>query len=89
MFCGNGLGCVVTCVSYNGFPGTEMIWNVQGSQMWEVVNRTQKTDNHTKMVNSSSTAHFNCSTGELRFIGCSVGEVTSELFSVCEYQTQK
>lgn len=76
-------------MSYNGFPGTEMMWDVPGSQMWKVVNKSERTDNSTMMVNSSSTAHFNCSTGELRYLSCYVGDVTSDLFSVCEYQTLK
>lgn len=85
MSCSDGFRCLVTCVSHGGYPGTSMMWNVPGSELWKVVNSSEAHDPDTKMVNSSSTAYFNCSSGELRFLSCCVGDVTSDMFSVCEY----
>ncbi|XP_070762480.1 T-lymphocyte activation antigen CD86 isoform X2 [Enoplosus armatus] len=84
MDCRDGLSCTVTCASH-GYPGDKMMWNVTGSQKdesWKVVNRSEMNDPYTMMVNSSSTANFNCSNGELKF-SCFVGDVTSNMFSVC------
>lgn len=81
--CNDGLSCMVTCASHGGYPGTEMKWSVPGSPIWKVVNNSKTPSPVTKLVNSSSTAYFNCSQGELKYLSCHVGEVTSEMFSVC------
>nr|XP_046244838.1 uncharacterized protein LOC124059109 [Scatophagus argus] len=82
--CVDGLSCLVTCASHGGYPSISMTWSVPGSDMWNVVNSSEMPDPNTMLVNSSSTAHFNCSNGELKYISCSVGDVTSPMFSVCE-----
>uniref|UniRef100_A0A3Q3WR17 Immunoglobulin domain-containing protein n=1 Tax=Mola mola TaxID=94237 RepID=A0A3Q3WR17_MOLML len=80
----NGFSCRVTCVSYGGYPGRKMIWDIPGSTMWQVANSSEREDPDTNMVNSSSTANFNCSGGELSYLSCYVGLVKSNFFSVCE-----
>uniref|UniRef100_A0A3B4T5W1 Ig-like domain-containing protein n=1 Tax=Seriola dumerili TaxID=41447 RepID=A0A3B4T5W1_SERDU len=87
--CEDGSSCLVTCVSYGGYPGTEVMWNIPVSkntsgQMWKVVNNSEVPNPSTMMYNSSSTAYFNCSKGELTYLSCSVGDVTSNMFSVCK-----
>lgn len=52
--------------------------------MWRQVNKSEMEDQNTLMFNSSSTASFNCSEGELMF-NCAVGNVTSEMNPICEY----
>ncbi|XP_034556995.1 uncharacterized protein LOC117825320 isoform X2 [Notolabrus celidotus] len=74
---------LVTCSSHGGYPTSTMIWNTDGSEMVKVVNSSEMTDPITLTINSSSTALFNCSKGEMKLISCSVGSVTSPLFSVC------
>lgn len=80
--------CLVTCSSHGGFPHSKMMWNVpvsgNASQRWNLVNWSEVPDPDTKIYNSSSTARFLCSYGELKSVSCSVGEVTSHMFSVCE-----
>ncbi|KAM7413199.1 hypothetical protein PAMA_020532 [Pampus argenteus] len=77
--------CRVTCASQGGYPGTKMTWNVgtTGSQMWKIWNSSEETDPVTKLVSSYSTADFNCSYGAQKSISCCVGDVTSDVFSVC------
>ncbi|KAM7399371.1 hypothetical protein PAMP_018646 [Pampus punctatissimus] len=77
--------CRVTCASQGGYPLTKMMWNVgtTGSQMWKIWNSSEETDPVTKLVSSYSTADFNCSYGVQKFLSCSVGDVTSDVFSVC------
>lgn len=83
--CGDGSSCVVNCVSYGGYPRMGIMWHVPGNRMWMVKNSSEMQDPDIMTVNSSSTASFNCSSGELRSIRCSAGDATSDLFSVCEY----
>ncbi|XP_039985845.1 T-lymphocyte activation antigen CD86-like isoform X2 [Xiphias gladius] len=83
-----GFGCLLTCASHGGYPGTKMMWNVpvsrnSSSQMWKVVNSSEVPNPSTMLFNSSSTAYFNCSNEELKYLSCSVGDVTSDMFSVC------
>ncbi|XP_042271379.1 T-lymphocyte activation antigen CD86 [Thunnus maccoyii] len=84
----HGYSCLVICASQGGYPQRKMRWSgaVTGntsSQMWKVLNSSEVPDPNTMLFNSSSTASFNCSYGEQRFLSCSVGNVTSELFKVC------
>ncbi|TDH14971.1 hypothetical protein EPR50_G00026520 [Perca flavescens] len=74
--------CLVTCASHDGYPVDKVTWNVPGSQMWTVLNSSEMNDPKTMMVNISSTAYFNCSNGNTS-ISCSVGNVSSDVFSVC------
>ncbi|XP_032366412.1 uncharacterized protein LOC116685478 [Etheostoma spectabile] len=74
--------CLVTCASHCGYPSNKVMWNVSGIQMWKVLNSSEISDPETMMVNSSSTAYFNCSNGETS-ISCSVGDVSSDVVSVC------
>ncbi|XP_035479755.1 CD276 antigen isoform X1 [Scophthalmus maximus] len=83
-----GLSCFVTCASHGGYPVSKMTWNIPvsrnaSSQMWRVVNSSEVPSPSTMMFNSSSTAYFNCSDGMLEYVSCSVGNVMSNLFSVC------
>ncbi|XP_026154805.1 CD276 antigen-like isoform X1 [Mastacembelus armatus] len=83
----NGGSCLVTCASHGGFPETEMMWTVPvkgntSSHIWKVVN-SSKVRNQDKMFNSSSTAYFNCTNREQENLSCAVGEVSSDMFSVC------
>ncbi|XP_031153082.1 uncharacterized protein LOC116048248 isoform X2 [Sander lucioperca] len=78
----NHHSCLVTCASHCGYPGNKVTWNVPESQMWNVLNSSEMSDPKTMMVNSSSTAYFNCSNGATS-ISCSVGNVSSDKFSVC------
>ncbi|XP_071353057.1 T-lymphocyte activation antigen CD86 [Trachinotus anak] len=89
--CDDGLSCLVTCTSHGGYPGTEMMWNVPlpkntSNQTWKIVNSSQDPNPSTMRFNISSTAYFNCSKGELTHLSCSVGDVTSHMFSVCAPQ---
>ncbi|XP_044059484.1 uncharacterized protein LOC122879449 isoform X2 [Siniperca chuatsi] len=83
--CRDRFSCLVTCTSHGGYPGTKMMWNVNGSLDWKVVNNSDMSDPVTMMFNSSSTAHFNCSNGEREF-SCHVGNVTSNMFPICTPQ---
>ena len=85
-----GVRCWVTCASYGGYPGTEVAWKIHGSantnsQLLKVENNTQVPSPSTMLVNSTSTVFFNCSNREMGNLSCSVGNVTSNWFSVCEY----
>ncbi|XP_026194754.1 uncharacterized protein LOC113147748 isoform X2 [Anabas testudineus] len=85
-----GLSCLVTCASHGGYPQTKMKFDVNvnrnsSSRMWRVLNNSEVPDPANKMFNSSSTAQFNCSNGELKFLSCSVGEIISDTFSVCNH----
>ncbi|XP_029374277.1 uncharacterized protein LOC115053590 [Echeneis naucrates] len=89
--CQAGVGCVVTCASHGGFPKTEMTWNVPvssnvSSQMWRVINSSQVPS--PVLFISYSMAHFNCSRGKLTHLSCSVGEINSDMFSVCEPEVE-
>ncbi|XP_040903012.1 junctional adhesion molecule A [Toxotes jaculatrix] len=80
--------CYVTCTSHGGYPSTKVTWNVSvpgnvSSQVWKIVNSSNVPSPSTMLFNSSSTAYFNCSNGELTHLSCSVGDVTSDMFSVC------
>lgn len=79
--------CLVTCSSHGGYPRTEIRWTISGtrntsSPQWRVVNNSDMENPRTKLFNSSSTAHFNCSSGELE-ISCSVGDTTSATTPIC------
>ncbi|XP_029301517.1 T-lymphocyte activation antigen CD80-like [Cottoperca gobio] len=78
------ISCRVTCFSHGGYPSTKVKWDLPGSQMWKVENSSEKSDPDTMLFNSSSTAYFNCSNGELKSLSCSVGDVRSDMFSVCK-----
>ncbi|KAI3354356.1 hypothetical protein L3Q82_018883 [Scortum barcoo] len=81
--------CVVTCSAHGGYPDAKVTWSEAGHscQMCKVVNSSEMEDPDTQTYNSSSMAHFNCSNGELKSLSCSVGNVTSNLFSVCTSET--
>uniref|UniRef100_UPI0037E6F88C CD276 antigen-like n=1 Tax=Semicossyphus pulcher TaxID=241346 RepID=UPI0037E6F88C len=74
---------LVTCSSHGGYPSSEMMWNVPESPMVKAVNSSETTDPVTLTFNRSSTVFFNCSGGETKNLSCSVGGVTSDIFSVC------
>ncbi|XP_053279003.1 uncharacterized protein LOC128440340 [Pleuronectes platessa] len=81
--------CLVTCAFYGGYPGKMVDWKLHGSrntdnQLWNVENNTQVHSPSTMLVNSSSIVYFSCSHGEVRNLSCSVGNVTSDWFPVCE-----
>ncbi|XP_030249277.1 uncharacterized protein LOC115567140 [Sparus aurata] len=75
--------CLATCTSHGGYPRSNMDWRVPRSQMWRLVNKSEMEDRNTLMFNSSSTASFNCSEGELMF-SCTVGNVTSGMYPICK-----
>ncbi|XP_070685962.1 T-lymphocyte activation antigen CD80-like [Pempheris klunzingeri] len=79
----DGSSCLVTCASHGGYPEAKMVWNVPSGQMWNTVNSSEKSDQDTMTFNSSSTAIFNCSKGEIKLLSCSVADVTSNMFKVC------
>ncbi|XP_051252554.1 T-lymphocyte activation antigen CD86 isoform X2 [Dicentrarchus labrax] len=76
-------GCRVMCASHAGYPDKDIVWNVHGAQIWNVVNTSKTTDPHTMMFSVYSLAYYNCSNGPLEALSCSVGAVTSEMFSLC------
>ncbi|XP_062242692.1 uncharacterized protein LOC133952315 isoform X2 [Platichthys flesus] len=81
--------CLVTCAFYGGYPGNMVEWKLHGSrnidnQLWNVENNTQVHSPSTMLVNSSSIVYFSCSHGAIRNLSCSVGNVTSEWFPVCD-----
>lgn len=85
--------CMVTCNSHGGYPRSKVKWQVTGSgntssQMWRVLNNSEVQCPVSMVFNSSSTVHINCSSGKLTFT-CSVDDVKSDEFSVCEYSPQK
>ncbi|XP_060929757.1 uncharacterized protein LOC133003942 [Limanda limanda] len=82
-------GCSVTCAFYGGYPGNNVTWKIHGSrnnhsQLLNVVNNTQVPSPSTMLVSSTSTVYFNCSHREIRNLSCSVGNVTSDWFPVCD-----
>ncbi|KAM6932157.1 T-lymphocyte activation antigen CD86-like [Lycodopsis pacificus] len=74
--------CLVNCTSHGGYPVTEVTWNI--SRSWKVVNNSKMTDPHTTTFNISSIAFVNCSDRNLTSLSCSVGDVMSDMFPVCE-----
>ncbi|KAK5904582.1 hypothetical protein CesoFtcFv8_006128 [Champsocephalus esox] len=78
------LSCLLTCVAHGGYPQAEVKWNVSQTHTLKAMNNITR-DNVTELVNTSSTARLNCSNsnGEM-FISCSVGNLRSELLSVCK-----
>lgn len=82
--CRDGFGCQVMCASHGGYPRARMMWNVTGNQTWNIVDSNETSDPTTKIFNISSTAYFNCSNGERKF-SCSVDNVISNVYPVCEY----
>ncbi|XP_061684525.1 T-lymphocyte activation antigen CD86-like isoform X2 [Syngnathoides biaculeatus] len=78
--------CLLTCTSHGGYPRTKLTWNVIGNSsglIWTDRKESEDSDPNTMLYNISSTVSFNCSYGEQMFIGCSVGDVTSEFLAVC------
>ncbi|XP_058490247.1 uncharacterized protein LOC131462759 [Solea solea] len=88
--CDDGnLGCVVRCSSHGGYPKTKMklITPESGkssTQVFKDVNSSQVSSPDTMLFNSSSTTYINCTSGQWKYLRCSVGEATSHMFSVCE-----
>ncbi|XP_040929519.1 LOW QUALITY PROTEIN: uncharacterized protein LOC114868721 [Betta splendens] len=87
----HGRVCAVTCASRGGYPPAAMRFEVSGkvsSQMWRVVESSGPSPApDTETHNSSGATSFNCSHGKVENVRCSVGEATSEPFTVCEPQT--
>ncbi|XP_059186561.1 uncharacterized protein LOC131969528 [Centropristis striata] len=83
--CSDENHCQATCASHGGYPRTQVMWNVPESRMSKDVNSSEMIDPETMLVSISSTAYFNCSAGETS-LRCSVGNVTSEMFSVCQHK---
>ncbi|XP_056906683.1 uncharacterized protein LOC130535567 isoform X2 [Takifugu flavidus] len=86
--CHDGLSCVVHCVSHGGYPRIRITWDVLDSHAWKLENNSEVQDPDTLMVNSSSSASFNCSSGKLRSIRCCVGDSTSDHITVCKPEDQ-
>ncbi|CAI5693917.1 unnamed protein product [Oreochromis niloticus] len=89
-----GQNCQTTCTSNNGYPKSSMIiqaivtsTNDTTRQTWEHVKSVQSPNSSTLLYNIATTVSYNCSNGEIKF-SCSVGDVTSDEFSVCAHQTQ-
>ncbi|KAG7479201.1 CD276 antigen-like [Solea senegalensis] len=88
--CDDGnLGCVVTCSSHGGYPKTKMklITPESGNsstQVFKEVKSSHVSSPDTMLFNSSSTTYINCTSGQWKYLSCSVGEATSHTFSVCE-----
>ncbi|XP_033971222.1 CD276 antigen [Trematomus bernacchii] len=76
------LSCLLTCVAHGGYPEAEVKWNISQTHTLKAMNNIT-IDNVTLLVNTSSTARLNCSNGETS-ISCSVGNLRSELLSVCK-----
>ncbi|XP_030600627.1 T-lymphocyte activation antigen CD86 isoform X1 [Archocentrus centrarchus] len=78
--------CHVTCSSYSGSPKTQMIVQAvvgnTSSQIWANVVRNEVYNSSSMLFDSFSTAYYNCSSEEIKF-SCSVGNVTSDEFTVC------
>lgn len=87
--CHDGLSCVVHCVSHGGYPRIRITWDVLDSHMWRLENNSEVQDPDTLMVNSSSSASFNCSSGKVRSIRCCVGDSTSDHITVCKFWRNK
>ncbi|XP_034404743.1 uncharacterized protein LOC117741669 [Cyclopterus lumpus] len=73
--------CLVNCTSHGGYPGSEITWHIPGSS--KVVNNSKMIDPDTTTFNISSIAYVNCSDGKLTSLSCSVGNISSEMVSVC------
>ncbi|KAL3992040.1 heterogeneous nuclear ribonucleoprotein K [Sarotherodon galilaeus] len=89
-----GQNCQTTCTSNNGYPKSSMIiqaivtsTNDTIRQTWEHVKSVQSPNSSTSLYNIATTVSYNCSNGEIKF-SCSVGDVTSDEFSVCAHQIQ-
>ncbi|KAM9319034.1 uncharacterized protein KZ484_023343 [Pholidichthys leucotaenia] len=78
-------GCLVTCTSHDGYPGSKMKWAVNSNLGWTFVNSSENACPTTMTFSISSTAYFNCSYGEMK-LSCSVSGATSEAFTVCHSQ---
>ncbi|XP_017286477.1 uncharacterized protein LOC108244624 [Kryptolebias marmoratus] len=79
-------GCYVTCASHNGYPSQKITWKTAhvNSPTWKQPNNSEVLSSPTnKMLNISSTAYINCSSGEVN-VSCSVGNITSDVISVCD-----
>lgn len=63
----------------------KMTWVIPENRTWKLENNSEIQDPDTMMVNSSSTAFFNCSSGEVISIRCYVGTITSDTITVCKY----
>ncbi|XP_070826791.1 uncharacterized protein, partial [Chaetodon trifascialis] len=79
--CNDDSGCHVTCSSHGGYPYMKVTWSQPVNEVTKDVHDPIP-DPHTMTFNSSSTAYFNCSNGELNF-SCSVGQDTSDMITVC------
>lgn len=87
-------GYLVRCDSYGGYPSSKVTWKTpetwNTSHMWKLLNNSEHQDQVTQLFNVSSTACFNCSNVmQEEFLSCSVGDVMSDMVSVCEYSTLK
>lgn len=83
--CIDRLNCVVHCASHGGYPSINITWDVPEGHVGKFENHPDVTDPETMMVNSSSSASFNCSSGELSSIRCRVGDIASDNITVCKY----
>lgn len=81
--------CHVTCSSYSGYPKAQMIVQTvvgnTSSQIWANMESNEVYNSSSMLYDSFSTAYYNCSSEEIKF-SCSVGNVTSDVFSVCAPQ---
>ncbi|XP_076591614.1 uncharacterized protein LOC143323578 isoform X1 [Chaetodon auriga] len=80
--CFDGFGCHITCSSHGGYPYTKVTWSEPMNELMKDEISSANPDPHTMTFNSSSSAYFNCSNGELNF-SCSVGQVTSDMLAIC------
>ncbi|XP_039864607.1 ICOS ligand isoform X2 [Simochromis diagramma] len=87
--------CQTTCTSNNGYPESSMIvqaivtsTNETIRQIWQHVKSVPSPNPSTLLFNITTTVSYNCSNGEIKF-SCSVGDVTSDEFSVCAHQEQQ
>ncbi|CAG6004638.1 unnamed protein product [Menidia menidia] len=82
----NVMGCHVTCSSHDGYPRKEIQWKdhqtLNDSHQIVTIRESSDANATTKLFNISSTAYFNCSSGEQK-LSCSVGDITSDIFKVC------
>ncbi|XP_063349495.1 CD276 antigen homolog isoform X2 [Pelmatolapia mariae] len=89
-----GQNCQTTCTSNNGYPKSRIIiqaivtsTNDTIRQTWDHVRSVHSQNSSTLLYNIATTVSYNCSNGEIKF-SCSVGDVTSDEFSVCAHQEQ-
>ncbi|XP_037335855.2 T-lymphocyte activation antigen CD80 isoform X1 [Pungitius pungitius] len=73
--------CLVRCASHGGFPDSEVTWHAPGSL--KVMNNSKMRDPDTTTFNISNAAYVNCSDFPPTSLRCSVGNVMSDVFSVC------